>query len=102
MSDPLSVRSPHWAAFVADTLNRFNMAQGSRVADVYWSVSNAAIRGLLVRVRTALAELVAELITLMPEEQEVPDKRIADQAVQFVVTEDRSVVNYTVQQAARY
>jgi hypothetical protein len=90
---------PYWAGFVADTLNRFNMSPGSRVADVYWSVSSAAIRGMLVRVRTALAELVAELNTLMPDEQEVPDKRIADQAVQFV-TGDGSVINYTVQHAS--
>jgi len=39
-----------------------------------------------VRVRTALAELVAELITLTPQDQEVPDKLAADQAVYFVIT----------------
>lgn len=54
------------------------MAPNSRVAEVYWPVSNASIRGLLVRVRTALADLVAELITLTPQDQEVPDRRAAD------------------------
>ena len=49
-------------------------------------MSNASIRGVLVRVRTALAELVAELITLTPQDQEVPDKLAADQAIQFVIT----------------
>jgi hypothetical protein len=64
---------PPWSSLIADTLNCHNMAPRSRVAEVYWSVSNASIRGLLVRVRTALAELVAELLTLTPQDQEVPD-----------------------------
>jgi hypothetical protein len=76
------------------------MASNSRVAEVYWSVSNASIRGVLVRVRTALAELVAELITLTPQDQEVPDKFAADDAVQFVITGDRPVIHYSRQQAA--
>lgn len=91
---------PSWSSFIADTLNQFNMAPNSRVVEVYWSVSNVSIRGLLVRVRTALAELVAELITLTPQDQEVPGKLAADQAVQFVVTGERPVVHYTVQQVA--
>jgi hypothetical protein len=66
---------------------------------VYWSVSNASIRGLLVRVRTALAELVAELIMLTPQDQEVPDKLAADQATQFVITGDRPTINYSPQHA---
>jgi hypothetical protein len=92
--------SPPFSRTMADTLNRFNMRPGSRVAEVYWSVSNASLRETLVRIRTALAELVAELITLTPEDQEVPDKAAADVAVQFVVTGKRPVINYTVQRAA--
>jgi len=60
-------------------------------------VSNASILGLLVRIRTALAELVAELITLTPQDQEVPDKLAADQAVQFVITGDRATIHYSSQ-----
>jgi len=90
---------PSWGTFVAHVLNQHNMEPGSRVADVYWSVSNAAIRGILVRIKTALAELVAELITLTPEDQEVPDQRAADQAVQFVVTGDRNTIYYGSQHA---
>ena len=48
---------PSWASFIKDTLNQFNMGPTSRVAEVYWSVSNASSRGVLVRIRTALAEL---------------------------------------------
>ena len=76
------------------------MAVNGRVADVYWSVPSVAIQGVLVRIRTALAELVAELITLTPQDQEVPDRTAADQAVQFILTGDRSMIHYTVQQAA--
>jgi hypothetical protein len=85
---------PSWASFIADTLNEHNMAPNSRVAEVYWSVSNASIRGILVRVRTALAELVAELIALTPQDQDVPDKVAADQAVHFVITGDRPTIRY--------
>ena len=92
--------SPEWAGFIADMLNQHHMALGSRVANVYWSVPRSAIQGVLVRIRTALAELVAELIALTPEDQEVPDKQATDQVVQFVFTGDRSVLNYTVQHAA--
>jgi hypothetical protein len=91
---------PSWADFVADALNQFNMPPGSRVAEVYWSVSGAAIHGILVRIRTALADLVAELIALTPRDQEVPDKVAADQVVQFVITGDRNVINYSPQHAA--
>jgi hypothetical protein len=90
---------PSWATLIAQTLNEHNMTPGSRVADVYWSVSKPAIRGVLVRVRTALAELVAELIMLTPEDQEVPDQRAADQAVHLAVTGDRPTIYLTSQHA---
>ena len=70
------------------------MSPTSHVAEVYWSSSNASIRGILVRVRTALAELVAELIALTPQDQEVPDKVAADQAVQLLITGDRPTIHY--------
>lgn len=90
---------PSWSTFIADTLNQCNKAQNSHVAEVYWSVSRASVRGVLSRVRTALAELVAELITLTPQDQEVPDKQAADQVVQFVITGDRSTITYSPQHA---
>jgi hypothetical protein len=90
---------PSWSTFIAATLNQLNAAPNSRVAEVYWSVSRASVRGVLSRVRTALAELVAELIALTPRGQEVPDRQAADQVVQFVITCDRSVINYSPQHA---
>lgn len=91
---------PSFGSLIAFMLNDQQMlAPNSRAAEVYWSVSSASIRGLLVRVRTALAELVAELISLTPQGQEVPDKLAADQAVQFVITGDRATINYSPQHA---
>ncbi|MGH3274608.1 MAG: hypothetical protein ACRDNZ_09880 [Streptosporangiaceae bacterium] len=86
---------PHWSSFIADTMNQLNKSPTSRVAEVYWSVSSASIRGILVRIRTALAELVAELIALTPHDQEVPGQAAADQAVQFVITGDRPTIHYS-------
>lgn len=56
----------------------------------------SAIQGILIRIRTALAELVA----LTPGDQEVPDKQLADGVIQFVSAGDRSVINFIVQHAA--
>jgi AbiTii len=85
---------PPWSGFIAGTLDQFNAAPGSRTSEVYWLVPNASIRGILVRIRTALAELVAELIMLTPQDQDVPDKQAADQAVQLVITGDRPTIHY--------
>lgn len=85
---------PPWSIVMADTLNRFNMAPNSCVAQVYWSVSNASIRGILVRVRTALADKVAELITLTPHDQDVPDKQAATQAIQLNITGKRPTIHF--------
>jgi len=91
---------PPWAGVIADTLNKYNMAPNSRVDVIYWPLSNALLRGLLVRVRTALAEMVAELITLTPPSQEVPDRAAVDQAVNLVVAGDRTTIVVTPQQTA--
>lgn len=91
---------PPWADFVAEVLSQYSVDRSStRVQAVYWPLSNAALRGVLVKVRTALAELVAELIALTPEAQDVPDKAAADQAVYLVVNGHRPTINVTSQHA---
>lgn len=57
---------------------------------VYYSVSRVAIRGVVVQVRTALAELVGELIAEMPEDQDTPSKDAVDRATQYILTGKRS------------
>lgn len=86
--------SPPFSIVMADTLNQFNMAPNSRVAQVYWPVSNASIRGILVRVRTALADRVAELVALTPQDQDVPDKQATTQAVHLHITGERSIIHF--------
>ena len=39
------------------------------------------------------------MVALTPRDQEVPNKQAADQVVQFVITGDRSVINYSPQHA---
>jgi hypothetical protein len=90
---------PPWAGFIADTLNERGMVPNGRVADVYLSVPNVAVQGVLVRIRSALADLVAELIALTPQDQQVPDGAAADQAIRLVVNGDRNVINYSPQHA---
>src|ERR1035441_6869468 len=91
---------PSWATFIAQTLNEHHIPPGSRVAEVYWSVSNVAIQGLLVRIRIALTDLVAELIMLTPQDQDVPGKQAADQAMQLVITGDGNTIHFSPQHAA--
>jgi hypothetical protein len=91
---------PHWSSGIVNLMNQRDMTVNGRVAEVYWSVPTVSIQGVLVGIRTALAELVAELITLTPQDQEVPDRNAADQAIQFMLTGDRPTVNYIVQHAA--
>jgi hypothetical protein len=79
--------SPPWSSVMADTLNRYNMAPNSRVAQVYWSVSNAAISSVLVRVRASLADTVAELNTMPPQDQDdIPDRQATAQEINLMVT----------------
>src|SRR5260370_41941920 len=91
--------SPPFSIVMADTLNQFNMAPNSRVAQVYWSVSNASIRGILVRVRTALGDRVAELITVTPQDQGVPDKQAAAQTIQLDEQATAQAIQFVIERA---
>jgi hypothetical protein len=92
--------SPSWSGMLVETLNELNTSPNSRASVAYWEVQLVSIQGVLVRVRTALAELVAELISMTPEGQAVPDKQAADQAVQLIITGDRNKITYIPQQAS--
>ncbi|MFY1637246.1 hypothetical protein ACN27F_28920 [Solwaraspora sp. WMMB335] len=83
---------PPWAGFIVETLNKYNVAPNSRVEIVYWPLSDASLRGLLVRIRTALAEMIAELITVTPPSQEVPTGAAVDQAVNLVINGERTTI----------
>lgn len=73
---------------------------GARIIRLYWAVSRASIRAVVEHVRTSLAELVSEMVALMPDDQTVPTKDAADQAVGLVVGGKRNTVNVVASQAA--
>jgi hypothetical protein len=59
-----------------------------KITAVYWVVQPAIIDGLLVRVRTTLAELVAELAATIPAGQNLPDRATTDRAFHVVIEGD--------------
>ncbi len=73
--------------------------QATRVEAFYLAVSTATINGLLVRVRTAVAELVAELLKLTPEGQDVPDRSAADEAMHVTINGHNNTFTYAPQRA---
>jgi hypothetical protein len=85
---------PAWSSVMIDTLNRFNTEPNSVVREVYWSVPNASMHGILVRVRSALVDLVTDLTTVTPQDQDVPDRQAADRAVQFIFNGDRTTIHF--------
>lgn len=90
---------PGWADIITGTLNEYHVAYNSRVQYVYWPLTDASLRGVMVRIRTVLAEMVAELIALTPPSQEVPDRAAVDQAVHLVITGERNTIMVAPQQA---
>jgi hypothetical protein len=91
--------TPSWEDGVVEYLNNINRGRNTRIVHVFWEVARVSIRGMLVRIRTVLAELVAELEFATPEEQPIPDKAATDQAVQLTVTGSNNVLNVSSQHA---
>ncbi len=75
--------------------------RGQHIGALYWSLSESAIRGVLERVRTTLAELVAEMRAAMPDADETPTADVADQAVHVAVHGSRPRVVVNNAQATR-
>ncbi len=87
----------------ADIARLMDAQSGNRwqhINALYWSVLPAVIHGVLDNVRTALAELVSELIGTMPSDQQVPTPDQAHQAVQVAVYGKKSQVTVTTSQAS--
>jgi hypothetical protein len=70
---------------VAALMNHAAGQPGQHINRVYWTVSEAAIYGVIDQVRTTLVELMAEITAATPEKAEEPSAKVADQAVNFVV-----------------
>lgn len=69
------------------------------ITGLYWAIGKAAVEGVLDRIRTKLAELIAELSAAMPATQESPTPEQAAAAVTFLVTGKRSKVSFSNAQA---
>jgi hypothetical protein len=70
-----------------------------QITRLYWKVSRSAIAGVVIGVRTALAELVGELLAAAPGDDQSPSKQAVDAAVHLVVTGDRNTVTVVDSQA---
>lgn len=64
-----------------------------QVQALYWSLSRATILGVVSRVRTALVELVSELVTKSPSPSELPPSDAIGHAVQLIINGERPVIN---------
>lgn len=71
-----------------------------RIMSLYWSVSAAALHGIIDQVRTTLTELVAEMRAGMPAAQDLPSAEVANQAVNVAVHGDRARVVITSAQSS--
>jgi AbiTii len=67
---------------------------------IYWSVAPSALHGVLDHIRTALTQLIAELQANMDSDEEIPSTEAANQAVNVVVTGERSQVKVTTAQSS--
>jgi len=87
----------------ADVVRLMNYEIGDRfqqIMEVYWAVSGSALQGIVDRVRSALAELIGELLTGMPEDQDVPSAELASHAVNVAVSGKRSRVTVAAAQSS--
>jgi hypothetical protein len=87
----------------ADIVRLMNYEIGDRfqrVMEIYWAVSGPALQGIIDGVRTALAELIAELLAGMPEDQDVPSAELTNQAVNVAVSGKKSRVTVAAAQSS--
>ena len=71
-----------------------------KILAIYWVLSESAMCGVLDRVRTTLAELVAEMRAGMPDSDDTPSAAVADHAVNVAVHGKRSRVTVTAARAS--
>lgn len=73
---------------------------GDQITRLYWQVGRSAVAGVITGVRTALPELVGELLAAAPSDDQQPNKQAVDAAVHFLVTGDRNTVTVVGSQIA--
>lgn len=70
-----------------------------QIHSIYWNISVSTIRGVVENVRTALAELVGELLQSGPDVSRNLSKEAADQAVNLMISGKRNTVHVTTAQS---
>lgn len=71
-----------------------------KIHRIYWSIAPMVIVGILDQVKTALAELIGELIAATPNSQETPTPEQAAQAVSVAISGSKGArVTVTTQQS---
>jgi hypothetical protein len=73
---------------------------GNYIERLYWNVSRSTFVGVITGVRTALAELVAEMLAVTPDDDQPPSKETVDAAMHFMLTGNRNVVTVVGTQTA--
>lgn len=80
------------AGDVVAVLNSESHQPFQQITAIYWKLSTSSVQGVLDKIRTKLAELVAELTAATPDGAEAPSEAQAAAAVSFVVTGKRNRV----------
>jgi hypothetical protein len=88
-ADPTVLLSPAGAQELVRLWNR--TAGADRILSLYWQVSRSSIAAIITGVRTALAELVGELLAAAPDGQ-LPSRQAVEDAMHLLVTGDRNTV----------
>ncbi|MGH3885832.1 MAG: hypothetical protein ACRDSZ_04550 [Pseudonocardiaceae bacterium] len=88
--DSTVMLSPSGAQDLVRLWNHENQS-GDQITRLYWKVSRSSITGIVTGVRTALAELVGELLDATVDDQP-PSKQAVDAAVHCLITGDRNTV----------
>lgn len=88
------------ADVIGDYFDRSSDNPFQKIHRIYWSVSPAVIIGILDQVKTALAELIGELIAGTPGSRDVPTPEQAAQAVSVAISGSKGArVTVTSQQS---
>jgi hypothetical protein len=89
-SDNTVMLSPPDAQDLVRLWNHENQS-GDQITRLYWQVSRSSIAGIVTGARTALAELVGEMLDAAADDQP-PSKQAVDDAVRFLITGNRNTV----------
>lgn len=98
-SETLSLALPN-GTLIAKLMSARLQQPFQGVERVYWAVGPASFHGVVEAIRTALADLVGEMLRVLPSEDETPPKELADQAVNFLNTGKRPTIILNNSQAA--